>query len=157
LTLGDGKTRVTLTQQTTKINLVVGTIADDVELLVLNTKGYDIVLGLDWLIRNNPRIDWKAQTIEPTVNLESPPPQTIPTPLDKPQLLIHSTTPLITDLETQQLPPSSWPMSEFPNIFDPIQQQQLPPHRPGWDFDVEFKDQVTQLTLISNIYLDGWM
>ena len=141
LTLGDGKTRVTLTQQTTKINLVVGTIADEVELLVLNTKGYDIVLGLDWLIRNNPRIDWKAQTIEPTVNLESPPPQTIPTPLDKPQLFIHSTTPLITDLETQQLPPSSWPMSEFPKIFDPIQQQQLPPHRPGWDFDVEFKDQ----------------
>ncbi|TPX30017.1 hypothetical protein SmJEL517_g06295 [Synchytrium microbalum] len=152
LTLGDGKTKLKLTQQTTAVDLKVLGIADRVELPVLHTDGYDIVLGLDLLIRNNPRIDWRNRTINSQPEKEELDAKTTHNTktLDVPllgqpthgmdQYCTYITTPDITIEEQALIPPASWPMSEFPNIFDPLQQQRLPPHRPGWDFDVKFKD-----------------
>ncbi|TPX30395.1 hypothetical protein SeLEV6574_g08613 [Synchytrium endobioticum] len=48
--------------------------------------------------------------------------------------------PTISKEERSAMPPTTWPKSEFPVIFDMEKQSHLPEHRPGWDFDVEFKD-----------------
>ncbi|TPX41559.1 hypothetical protein SeLEV6574_g06028 [Synchytrium endobioticum] len=44
-------------------------------------------------------------------------------------------SPELTQEEKQGLPPSTWPISELPVVFDMNKQSNLPLPRPGWDFD----------------------
>lgn len=60
----------------------------------------------------------------------------------KPQINTYHTTPTMDQHEKAALPPSTWPMSEFPLIFDMEKQSHLPELKPGWDFDVEWKEGV---------------
>ncbi len=136
LTLGDGKSRVNLTRQTRRVKFRIGDFEEELKISILPTKGYDMILGLDWMTRNNPVIDWKKQTItkvDAVEDTETTEPQTI-------VINVHATTPTITDTDRLALPPTTWPMSEFPTIFDMERQAYLPKFKPGWDFDVTFKE-----------------
>ncbi|TPX38739.1 hypothetical protein SeLEV6574_g07661, partial [Synchytrium endobioticum] len=121
-----------VTCQTHSIPLVINGHEERVELPVFDSTEYDMILGLDWLMKHNPRSDWNTHSLifsDPNLNV-----------CVNMVTNLHATTPAVTNDELYQLPPSSWPMSEFPKVFDMKEQMQLPKQREEWDFDVKFKE-----------------
>ncbi|TPX43193.1 hypothetical protein SeMB42_g04821 [Synchytrium endobioticum] len=132
LTLADGVTKKAVTCQTHSIPLVINGHEERIELPVFDSTEYDMILGLDWLMKHNPRIDWNTHSLifsDPNLNV-----------CVNMVTNLHATTPAVTNDELYQLPPPSWPMSEFPKVFDMKEQMQLPKQREEWDFDVKFKE-----------------
>lgn len=137
MTLGDGETKLSITRQTRRVRFRVGDMEEEIKLPILETNDFDLILGLDWLTRENPLIDWKERIMQRKDANRSM--STNRTQVDS--MNLHETTPAVTDKELMSIPPSTWPMSEFPHIFDMEKQSYLPEFKPGWDFDVVFKDE----------------
>ncbi|TPX35427.1 hypothetical protein SeLEV6574_g08181 [Synchytrium endobioticum] len=117
--------------QTHSLPLVVNGHEERIALPVFDSTEYDKILGLDWLMKHNPRIDWNTQSLifsDPNLNV-----------CVNMVANLHATTPAVTNDELYQLLHPPWPMSEFPEVFDMKEQMQLPTQREGWDFDVKFK------------------
>lgn len=142
LTLADGKTTSVVTKRIPKIDIEVNGHKGNISLPILENHGYDLILGLDWLSIWNPHIDWSTQTL--TFNDAKPSTPLIQEPRKNEEIQIntHHTTPSINPTDISNIPPVTWPMSEFPQIFDMKKQSYLPLVKPGWDFDVEFKEGV---------------
>ncbi|TPX32669.1 hypothetical protein SeLEV6574_g08445, partial [Synchytrium endobioticum] len=153
LSLADGNYAKALTHRSTELAMQINKHLERIVLLVFDTQEYDIILGLDWLTFHNPHIDWELRTIKFSGYgcQHSDQPHQMPVLASariqtsglSPNAVVTSNpiqSPELTQEEKQKLPPSTWPMSEFPVVFDMNKQSNLPLPRPGWDFDVTFKD-----------------
>lgn len=143
LTLADGKTTSVATKQTSKLEMEIQGHKGNLQVPILENHGYDLILGLDWLASWNPCIDWSTQTLIFNDAKSSTPLITQPIQKGNIQVNTHNTTPPIDEEVKSQIPPTTWPMSEYPQIFDMEKQSYLPQVKEGWDFDVEFKDGVS--------------
>ncbi|TPX36832.1 hypothetical protein SeLEV6574_g07989 [Synchytrium endobioticum] len=153
LTLANGKSCSPLRQQTTPVLLSIAHHDETIILPVFETTQYDLILGLDWLTFHNPTIDWENRYIrfdgygcKHRVGIHQVPVETQSIIAFTREEITQSTnqppipTPTIDISEEKQLPESTWPMSEFPEVFDMEKQAYLPNPRKDWDFDVKFKE-----------------
>src|SRR4051794_34563394 len=62
ITLADGSKCVS-TQILSFAPVHLDSYTDTIDLITLPLNGYDAILGMNWLTRINPRIDWKHRTI----------------------------------------------------------------------------------------------
>ncbi|TPX52637.1 hypothetical protein SeMB42_g01280 [Synchytrium endobioticum] len=156
LTLADGKAAPPILKETQPLSLCIQDHKETIILSVFQTNKYDLILGLDWLTFHNPNIDWELRSLrfnnygckhygdihqmprykEQVINLTR-------SEITQEVMIKPPYTPPITAEEKASIPPSSWPMSGFPDVFDMERQSYLPSHRQGWDIDVQFKADTT--------------
>ena len=108
--------------------------------MVVAQLSYPVILGMDWLMEANPQIDWRTSQVQLT-------------PADatssnhhalRLQALQTSGTELATSAEEDEAasappvrPEVAALVARFPLVFGDYR---VPPHRPGFDFDIEFTD-----------------
>ena len=116
---------------------------EKVTFLVTSLGSPRVILGITWLKKANPQIDWSCNTLTPPDAVaplrESPPGQVEDKEDQFPQHLGKIT--LSTQLAQQELPKSpqipSW-LSEFKDVFSEKMFSTLPPHR-SFDHTIELK------------------
>jgi hypothetical protein len=114
---------------------------------VTNTGNHDIILGLPWLQRNNPHIDWKNLTVTLPTNryptqvkrrLEALP-GTKPSKRQRPtnvEVVSYYLLERQPDKLAFEIPPE---YKEFAELFqEELPEEALPPHQP-WDHEIALK------------------
>ena len=66
LILADGSTSTdgSITKSVLNHALTIGSHVEKVSFLITSVPGYDIVLGMKWLLKNNPIIDWVQKSVK---------------------------------------------------------------------------------------------
>lgn len=57
------RTRIQTTEVAPRVTIRHGAYRDVVSAVVVPRLGYDLILGMDWLARRNPHIDWERKTL----------------------------------------------------------------------------------------------
>jgi hypothetical protein len=91
----------------------MGTHSSEIECHVTNIGRHPIVLGMSWLKKHNPQINWKNRTIAYTSEFCSKNCLEVPSTL---QIAAETTLPE--------------EYKEFADVFDESRLEELPPHRP---------------------------
>ncbi|TPX50839.1 hypothetical protein SeLEV6574_g00642 [Synchytrium endobioticum] len=167
VTLADGATQQTLRKRIESSTLTIFKHDEVINFPIFHTQRYDMILGLDWLTYHNPTIDWELRNIifdgyickHPSSPHQVPPDDHVAHVrfiIDEGEHIgkcintapiqsnsIQKTSVMAAPEGQEVIPPKSWPMSEFPRIFDMKKQGHLSPHRDQWDYDVTFKDSAT--------------
>jgi hypothetical protein len=105
--------------------------------LVMDIGARDILLGLPWLRKHNPEIDWTARTIRPRTEAHTwraaPAPNTTNNTTDAPPPRTPARVP-------PPLPPNVPEFyAEFADVFDAAAAELLPPSRGKHDFPIELQ------------------
>ncbi|QRV80813.1 Transposon Ty3-G Gag-Pol polyprotein [Ceratobasidium sp. AG-Ba] len=110
------------------INLKIFKHEEEVDAYVVNVGNHDLVLGMAWLKRHNPAIDWDKKS------LIFPPPYCSKNCLHT-SPIVKSGEPDLEIAATSELPSR---YSEFAKIFTEEEISPLPPHRP-YDCEITLK------------------
>ncbi|KAJ1114308.1 hypothetical protein NDU88_002547 [Pleurodeles waltl] len=117
-----------LTEHTEDVGLIFNGVSPEhkerIRLDIIEAPQYEIILGMPWLRKHNPVIDWQTKT----VSFQSSRCENICFLYDEsPMLALAQGLQLATVMEKTVILPSVY--AEFKDVFDEGQAETLPPHR----------------------------
>lgn len=131
--------------------IVIGDHEEKFFFLVVKSPHNQVILGIDWLSKHNPDIDW----VKGTVTFSRCPPACIQESRAEPQPLVRSQSLVQGEV--------NW-VAKYPMVFSEEEFAKLPPHRNEWDLGIGFlKDPVSlktklyPLTALEGRALDEWL